>query len=91
MLSGPAALWGFKSFKSDSILSVSTLTGGIFFVLLGPKSGRSVISSTVKTVKLVTHDVHLVLSIAKGQPILFKGTILGVSFFFVVIKVHYLL
>ena len=49
MLSGPAVLWGYKSFKSFSTPLVSTLTGGIVSVLLGPKSGRPVVSSLVKT------------------------------------------
>ena len=47
MLSGPEALWGFKSFRSFCIPFASTLMGGAVWLLLGPKSGRSAVSSVV--------------------------------------------
>ena len=48
MMSWPEALWGFlKSFKSFCIPFVSPLMGGALWVLLGPRSGKSAVSSLV--------------------------------------------
>ena len=73
LLSGQVALWGLMSFSSFRTPLMLNLIGGTLGVLLGPRSGRSHMSSLVKTEqKLFTHDICFVQTVGEGKSVLLQ-------------------
>ena len=91
MVSVPVALWCYKSFKSLWMPFASTFMGGALWVLLGPRSGKPVVSSLVYT-KLNGFSMMFAwfCGSQKINPSCFNGAIPVLSFFFDLMKFQYL-